>query len=196
MTPRRIKEEIREKEQDLESFQQILKQRKEHPKNDGSDEKTQKDYENLIETYKKQIKELYDQLTSQGKKSKGYISIKDENVFNGKPFLTVSIDKSYIKRNLYDSIRKSWLRVSDERCEKLVEEKGYVVGVINKVVLGVVQVDGWTRLEIREGENQGRVEFTGELLSDHLTIDYTLTDITVSGVLQGFNFPDQDEEES
>ena len=52
MTPRRIKEEIREKEQDLEPFQQILKQRKEHPKNDGSDEKTQKDYENLIETYK------------------------------------------------------------------------------------------------------------------------------------------------
>ena len=47
MTPRRIKEEIREKEQDLESFQQQLKQ----------------------------IKELDDQLTSQGKKSKGKISI-------------------------------------------------------------------------------------------------------------------------
>ena len=75
MTPRRIKEEIREKEQDLESFQQILKQRKEHPKNDGSDEKTQKDYENLCETLRKQIKELDDQLTSQGKKSKSKISI-------------------------------------------------------------------------------------------------------------------------
>ena len=75
MTPRRIKEEIREKEQDLESFQQILKQRKEHPKNDGSDEKTQKDYENLCETLRKEIKELDDQLSSQGKKSKGKISI-------------------------------------------------------------------------------------------------------------------------
>ena len=187
MTPRRIKEEIREKEQDLESFQQILKQRKEHPKNDGSDEKTQKDYENLIETYKKQIKELYDQLTSQGKKSKGNI---DKSIFEGKPFLTVSIDKSYIKRNLYDSIRKSWLRVSDYRCEKLVEEKGYVVGVVNKVVMGVVQVDGWERLEIWEGENQGRVVFTGELLKDHPSIEYSLKDRTVSGVLQGFNFDD------
>jgi hypothetical protein len=187
MTPRRIKEEIREKEQDLESFQQILKQRKEHPKNDGSDEKTQKDYENLIETYKKQIKELYDQLTSQGKKSKGNI---DKSIFEGKPYLTVSIDKSVVKRNLYDSIRKSWLRVSDYRCEKLVEEKGYVVGVVNKVVMGVVQVDGWERLEIWEGENQGRVVFTGELLKDHPSIEYSLKDRTVSGVLQGFNFDD------
>jgi len=33
-------------------------------------------------------------------------------------------------------------------------------------------------------------------LSDHLTIDYTLTDITVSGTLQGFNFPYQEEKES
>ena len=68
--------------------------------------------------------------------------------------------------------------------------------MIKNVVVGVVQVEGWKRLEIREGENQGRVEFTGELLSDHLTIDYTLTDITVSGTLQGFNFPDQEEKES
>ena len=187
MTPKRFKEEIREKEQDLESFQQILKQRKEHPKNDGSDEKTQKDNENLIETYKKQIKELYDQLTSQGKKSKGNI---DKSIFEGKPYLTVSIDKSVVKRNLYDSIRKSWLRVSDYRCEKLVEEKGYVVGVVNKVVMGVVQVDGWERLEIWEGENQGRVVFTGKLLSKHPSIYYLLTDRTVSGVLQGFNFDD------
>ena len=67
MTPKRIKEEIREKEQTIESFQQILKQMKEHPKNDGSDEKQQKDYENLCETLRKQIKELDDQLSSQGK---------------------------------------------------------------------------------------------------------------------------------
>ena len=192
MTPRRIKEEIREKEQDLESFQQQLKQIKEHPKYDESDKKNQKGYENLIETYKKQLKELNDQLTSQGKKSKGNISIKDENVFDGKPFLTVSIDKSVVKRNLYDSIRKSWLRVSDYRCEKLVEEKGYVVGVVNKVVMGVVQVDGWERLEIWEGENQGRVVFTGELLKDHPSIEYSLKDRTVSGVLQGFNFDDEE----
>ena len=78
----------------------------------------------------------------------------------------------------------------------LLKKRGYIVGVIKNVVVGVVQVEGWKRLEIGEGENQGRVEFTGELLSDHLTIDYTLTDITVSGTLQGFNFPDQEEKES
>jgi len=62
--------------------------------------------------------------------------------------------------------------------------------------MGVVQVDGWIRHEKKEDEKIGRVEFTGELLSDHLTIDYTLTDITVSGTLQGFNFPYQEEKES
>ena len=44
------------------------------------------------------------------------------------------------------------------------------------------------RLEIWEGENQGRVVFTGKLLSKHPSIHYLLTDRTVSGVLQGFNF--------
>ena len=73
---------------------------------------------------------------------------------------------------------------------------GYIVGVIKNVVVGVVQVEDWKRHEIREGENQGRVEFMGELLTDHPSIDYTLTDITVSGTLQGFNFPDQEEKES
>ena len=79
---------------------------------------------------------------------------------------------------------------------------GYIVGVIYEqsskkyVVVGVVQVEDWKRHEIREGENQGRVEFMGELLTDHPSIDYTLTDITVSGTLQGFNFPDQEEKES
>ena len=179
MTPKKIKEEIREKTIDLNSWIKMSE----------SSEEQRKTYSSLIESTRKQIQELNDQLTSQGKKSKGNI---DKSIFEGKPFLSVSIDKSHIKRNLYDSIRKSWLRVSDERCEKLVEEKGYVVGVINKVVLGVVQVDGWERLEIREGENQGRVEFTGELLKDHPSIEYSLKDRTVTGTLQGFNFDDDD----
>ena len=54
--------------------------------------------------------------------------------------------------------------------------------MINKVVLGVVQVSNWRRHEKREGENQGRVEFIGKILSDHPSIDYTLTDRTVSGI--------------
>ena len=142
-------------------------------------------YYTIIETYKKQIKELYDQLTSQGKKSKGNV---DKSIFEGKPYLTVSIDKSVVKRNLYDSIRKSWLRVSDYRCEKLFEEKGYVVGVIESVVIGVIQVSGWKI--IKEGDNEGRVEFEGELLSDHPYLDYELKDRTVSGPIQYFNYPD------
>ena len=73
---------------------------------------------------------------------------------------------------------------------------GYIVGVISRVVIGVVQVEDWKRHEIREGENQGRVEFMGELLTDHPSIDYTLTDRTVSGTLQGFKFPYQEEKES
>ena len=60
MTPRRIREEIRDKKQTIESFQQML----EH----SSDEKTQKTYTDLIETYQKQLQELEDQLRSQGKK--------------------------------------------------------------------------------------------------------------------------------
>ena len=116
--------------------------------------------------------------------------LKDTSLFEGNPTLTVSIDRSHTKRNLYDSIRKYWLQVSDSRCEQLVEEKGYVVGVINKVILGVVQVDDWKRHEKKEGEKLGRVEFTGKLLSDHPSIEYSLKERTVSGTIQGFNFKD------
>ena len=45
-------------------------------------------------------------------------------------------------------------------------------------------------LKIREGENQGRVVFNGELLSDHPSIDYTLKDRTVMGPIQFLNYPD------
>jgi hypothetical protein len=83
-----------------------------------------------------------------------------------------------------------WTPVSDSRCEQLVEEKGYVVGVINKVILGVVQVDDWKRHEKKEGEKLGRVEFTGKLLSDHPSIEYSLKERTVSGTIQGFRFKD------
>ena len=78
--------------------------------------------------------------------------------------------------------------IKDDRCEYLVEGKGYVVGVIERVVVGVFQVSGWKI--IKEGDNEGRVEFEGELLSDHPSIDFTLKDRTVSGPIQYFNFPD------
>ena len=188
MTPKKIKEEIREKSIDLKSFEQMAM---------TSDE-MDKTYKPLIETYRTQIQELEVQLTSKKKKvkveywkpeSKGEI---DKSFFEDKPYLTVSVHKSIIKRPAYESIRKYWFGVSNERCETLVEEKGYVVGVISNVVIGVIQVSGWTRIEIRDGENQGRVEFSGEMLSDHKSIDYTLKDRTVSGPVQGFNFSDED----
>ena len=194
MTPKRFKEEIREKEQDISNCQLNLKH--------CSDEKTRKSYEDLLKIYQNDKDEFVKKHSPKKKKvkvvywtpeSKGEI---DKSIFEGQPFLTVNVKDSYTKRPTYDSIRKTWLRVSTERCENLVEEMGYIVGVIKRVIVGVVQVEDWKRHEIREGENQGRVEFMGELLTDHPSIDYTLKDITVSGVLQGFNFPDQDEKES
>ena len=194
MTPKQFKNTLRDLDQDISNCQLNLKH--------CSDEKTRKSYEDLLKIYQNDKDEFVKKHSPKKKKvpieywkpdSKGEI---DKSIFEGQPFLTVNVKDSYTKRPTYDSIRKTWYRVSTERCENLVEEKGYIVGVIKNVVVGVVQVSGWKRLEIREGENQGRVEFTGELLSDHLTIDYTLTDITVSGTLQGFNFPYQEEKES
>jgi hypothetical protein len=194
MTPKKRKDTLRGFDESISNCEINLKY--------CSDEKLRKDYEKLIKDYQKQRDEFVKKYPPKIKKvpivywepeSQGEI---DKSFFEGKPYLTVNVKDSYTKRPTYESIRKSWYRVSTERCENLVEEKGYIVGVIKNVVVGVVQVSGWKRLEIREGENQGRVEFTGELLSDHLTIDYTLTDITVSGTLQGFNFPDQEEKES
>ena len=194
MTPKKFKDTLRDLDQDISNCQLNLKH--------CSDEKTRKSYEDLLKIYQNDKDEFVKKHSPKKKKvkivywtpeSKGDI---DKSIFEGQPFLTVNVKDSYTERPTYDSIRKTWYRVSTERCENLVEEMGYIVGVIKNVVVGVVQVEGWKRLEIREGENQGRVEFTGELLSDHLTIDYTLTDITVSGTLQGFNFPYQEEKES
>ncbi len=89
-----------------------------------------------------------------------------------------------------------WSQVSDTRCDQVTEEKGYVVGVINNVMMGVVQVSGWRRHEKREGENQRRVEFMGELLSDHPSLEYSLKERTASKRMPSFNLPDDDEKES
>ncbi len=194
LTPNQLEKELRVLKEDIQMSQTGLENCK--------SEEDRESYIRLEKGYQKQLDDLIKNNPPKIKKvpivywepeSKGEI---DKSFFEGKPYLTVNVKDSYTKRPTYESIRKSWYRVSTERCENLVEEKGYIVGVIKNVVVGVVQVSGWKRLEIREGENQGRVEFTGELLSDHLTIDYTLTDITVSGTLQGFNFTDQEEKES
>ena len=178
MTPKKIKEEIRDKTIDLNSFEQMAK---------SSDEMA-KTYKSLIETYRNLIQELEDQLFSYGMKPKG---VKDISIFEGKPTLSVAIQKSIGKRDTLDSIRMWWSQVSDTRCEQLVEEKGYVVGVIKNVMMGVVQVDSRERIEI--GKQKGKVEFKGKLLSDHPSIGYSLKDRSVSGPVQGFNFSDEDD---
>jgi len=194
MTPKKRKDTLRGFDESISNCEINLKY--------CSDEKLRKDYEKLIKDYQKQRDEFVKKYPPKIKKvpivywtpeSKGDI---DKSIFEGQPFLTVNVKDSYTVRPTYDSIRKTWYNVSTERCENLVEEMGYIVGVIKNVVVGVVQVEDWKRHEIREGENQGRVEFMGELLTDHPSIDYTLTDITVSGTLQGFNFPDQEEKDS
>jgi hypothetical protein len=194
LTPKQLEKELRVLKEDIQMSQTGLENCK--------SEEDRESYIRLEKGYQKQLDDLIKNNPPKIKKvkvvywtpeSKGEI---DKSIFEGQPFLTVNVKDSYTKRPTYDSIRKTWLRVSTERCENLVEEMGYIVGVIKKVVVGVVQVEDWKRHEIREGENQGRVEFMGELLTDHPSIDYTLTDITVSGTLQGFNFPDQEKKDS
>jgi len=188
MTPKKRKDTLRGFDESISNCEINLKY--------CSDEKLRQDYEKLIKDYQKQRDECVKKYPPKIKKvpivywepeSQGEI---DKSFFEGKPYLTVNVKDSYTKRPTYDSIRKSWYRVSTERCENLVEEKGYIVGVIKNVVVGVVQVSGWKRHEIKDGEKKGRVEFTGELLSDHPYLDYELTDRKVLGPIQYFNYPD------
>lgn len=155
-----------------------------------SDSKEKDSYKKIVVEYEKELESLENKLVSKGVKSKGIKSkgVCEMSNFLGRPVLTVSIDKSYTNRNLYDSIRKSWLNVSDERCQKLVDERGYVVGVINKVVMGVIIVEGFEKFEKRANELSERVGFSGKLLDDHPAIGMTIEKRTVSGPIQGFNF--------
>ena len=184
MTPKQFKNTLRDLDQDISNCQLNLKH--------CSDEKLRKDYEKLLKDYQKQRDEFVKKYQPKKKKvpieywkpeSKGEI---DESYFD-KPYLSVSVQDTITKRPTKDSIRMYW-SIKDDRCEYLVEEKGYVVGVIESVVIGVIQVSGWKI--IKEGDNEGRVEFEGELLSDHPSIDFTLKDRTVSGPIQYFNYPD------
>jgi hypothetical protein len=150
-----------------------------------SDSKEKDFYKKLVVEYEKELETLEKKLVSKGVKSKG---ICEMSSFLGRPILTVSIDLTYTNRNLYDSIRKSWLNVSDERCQKLVAERGYVVGVINKVVMGVILVEKFEKLEKRANELSERVGFSGKLLDDHPAVGMIMEKRTVSGPIQGFNF--------
>ena len=87
-------------------------------------------------------------------------------------------------------IRSDWIDISETKIKQIVEEKGFLVGVINKIIHGVVQVEDFEMYPIREdkGETTPRVGFIGKLILDHPSIHCTLKERTVSAPTQGFNF--------
>ena len=107
-----------------------------------------------------------------------------------KPVLSVSIS-SFDKRNLYDAIRSDWKDISETTIEQIVEEKGFLVGVINKIIHGVVQVEDFEMYPSLEGRNSPKVDFIGKMITDHPSIHCTLKERTVSGPTQGFNFKEE-----
>ena len=81
--------------------------------------------------------------------------------------------------------------ISETKIEQIVEEKGFLVGVINKIIHGIVQVEDFEMYPILEEENSPKVDFIGKLISDHPSIHCTLKERTVSGPTQGFNFKEE-----
>ena len=204
MVSQRDKKAIKQLEEDIKYFGQLSE-----TSSAGEKEK----YKNIVEGYKIELQSLESKIEKQKPKSVKVIkkSENDEPVKRGrlvkntrlfqpkgvfsvdqfeKPVLSVSIS-SVDKRNLYDAIRADWIGISEFRIEQLVEEKGYVVGVINKIIHGVVQVEDFEMYPILEGENSPKVDFIGKLISDHPSIHCTLKERTVSGPTQGFNFKEE-----
>ena len=200
------KKQIKQLEEDIEYFSQLFE-----TSSTGDKEK----YKNIVEGYNIELQSLESKIEKQKTKSVKVIkkSENDEPVKRGrlvkntnlvkpkgfysvdqfeKPVLSVSIS-SLDQRNLYDAIRASWIRISQSKIEQLVEEQGYVVGVINKIIHGVVQVEDFEMYPIREdiGETTPRVGFIGKLISDHPSIHCTLKEKTDSGPTQGFNFKEE-----
>ena len=140
MTPKKYKQDLRVFEENIDNCELNLKH--------CSDEKTRKSYEDLLKIYQDDKDEFVKNHSPKKKKppvvfwspeSKGEV---DKSIFEGQPLLTVNVKDSHIvKRPPYESIRKYWYGVSTERCENLVEEMGYIVGVIKRVIVGVVQVE-------------------------------------------------------
>ena len=204
MVSQRDKKAIKQLEEDIKYFGQLSE-----TSSAGEKEK----YKNIVEGYKIELQSLESKIEKQKPKSVKVIkkSENDEPVKRGrlvkntrlfqpkgvfsvdkfeKPVLSVSIS-SVDKRNLYDAIRADWIGISESRIEQLVEEKGYVVGVINKIIHGVVQVEDFEMFPILEGENSPKVDFIGKLISDHPSIHCTLKERSVSGPTQGFNFKEE-----
>ena len=172
MTPQNIKKRIKELKDDIPNFEKLQKLTNE------------KGYESLINDYKNELISLQSHLDYIGIKSKG---VCDKSEFGGKPFLIVRIDKTYNMRNLYDSIRR-WWNISEKHVEKLVYNNGFVVGVIKKVVFGVVQIDGFERGKENSGDKLVRVAFIGKLVSKHSSIHKSFNNLIETDQIKIYNF--------
>ena len=168
-------------------------------------------YKKIVNEYKIQLQSLESKIEKQKPKKVIKKSRNDEPVKKGrlvkntrlvepkgffsvdqfeKPVLSVSIS-SVDKRNLYDAIRSDWIDISETKIEQIVEEKGFLVGVIKKIIHGIVQVEDFEMYPILEGENSPKVDFIGKMITDHPSIHCTLKERTVSGPTQGFNFKEE-----
>ena len=65
------------------------------------------------------------------------------------------------------------------------------MGVINKIIHGVVQVEDFEMYPSLEEGNFPKVDFIGKMITDHPSIHCTLKERPVSGPAQGFNFKEE-----
>ena len=202
MVSERDKKAINQLKEDIEYFENL---------SEISSAGDKEQYKKIVSEYKIQLQSLESKIEKQKPKKVIKKSRNDEPVKTGrlvkntrlvepkgffsvdkfeKPVLSVSIS-SVDKRNLYDAIRSDWIDISETKIEQIVEEKGFLVGVINKIIHGVVQVEDFVMYPILEGENSPKVDFTGKMITDHPSIHCTLKERTVSGPTQGFNFKEE-----
>ena len=204
MVSQRDKKEINQLKEDIEYFENL---------SEISSVGDKEQYKKIVSEYKIQLQSLESKIEKQKPKKVIKKSGNDEPLKKGrlvkntrlvepkgffsvdqfeKSVLSVSIS-SVDKRNLYDAIRSDWIDISETKIKQIVEEKGFLVGVIKKIIHGVVQVEDFEMYPIREdkGESTPRVGFIGKLILDHPSINCTLKERTVSGPTQGFNFKEE-----
>ena len=145
MVSQRDKKAINQLKEDIEYFENL---------SEISSTGDKEQYKKIVNEYKIQLQSLESKIEKQKPKKVIIKSRNDEPVKKGrlvkntrlvepkgffsvdqfeKPVLSVSIS-SFDKRNLYDAIRSDWKDISETTIEQIVEEKGFLVGVINKIL--------------------------------------------------------------
>ena len=159
MVSQRDKKAINQLKEDIDYFENL---------SEISSTGDKEQYKKIVNEYKIQLQSLESKIEKQKPKKVIKKSRNDEPVKKGrlvkntrlvepkgffsvdqfeKPVLAVSIS-SFEKRNLYDAIRSDWKDISETKIEQIVEEKGFLVGVINKIIHGVVQVEDFEMLSL------------------------------------------------